>query len=133
MKKPYQNNTNLDNLSNEERTRLMKEGRCFRCKKHGHRARDHPPENEEKKQDRKLTPIQVRTVMSRMDKKDRRELLEMIEKERLIVLKKTIEPEAAQTEMKKATIKELVGQVKAMTKEERMELVELIKGEEKPD
>src|SRR5277367_1482578 len=32
MKKSNQNHTNLDNLSNKERTRLMKEGRCFKCK-----------------------------------------------------------------------------------------------------
>src|SRR5277367_4946084 len=133
MKKPYQNNMNLDNLSNKERTRLMKEGGCFRCKKHGHRARDHPPENEEKKHDRKLTPIQVQTAMSRMNEKERRELLETIKKEGLLVLKKTAEPEAAQTEMKKTTLKDLVGQVKTMTKEESMELIKLVKGEEKSD
>ena len=31
-----ENDANSDKLSEEERTLLMKEGRCFKCKKHGH-------------------------------------------------------------------------------------------------
>src|SRR5271163_2797660 len=81
------NNTNSDELSEEERNRLMKEGRCFKCKKRGHRVRDCPSD----------------------------------------------EDQSHYNEAKKITIKDLVDQVKAMTKEERMELVELMKEEEKSD
>ena len=48
-KKRNPNDTNTDRLSNEERTRLMKEGRCFKCKQHGHLSRDCPPDEEPKK------------------------------------------------------------------------------------
>src|SRR5277367_1911210 len=41
------------------------------------------------------------------------------------------EDQSPQYKTKKTTIKDLVSQVKALTKEERMELVELMKGEEK--
>src|SRR5277367_144023 len=81
------NNTNSDKLSEEERNRLMREGKCFKCKKRGHRARDCPPD----------------------------------------------EDQSPQNKMKKTTVKDLVSQVKALTKKERMELVELMKGEERPD
>jgi Zinc knuckle len=32
----------IDRMSMEERTRLMKEGKCFRCKLFGHLSRDCP-------------------------------------------------------------------------------------------
>jgi Zinc knuckle len=38
----------IDRLSIDERTRLMKEGRCFKCKNTGHRANE-CPDNEKKK------------------------------------------------------------------------------------
>src|SRR5277367_1584332 len=65
----------------------MREGKCFKCKKRGHRAQDCPPD----------------------------------------------EDQSPQNKMKKTTVKDLVSQVKALMKKERMELVKLMKGEKRPD
>src|SRR5271170_7615690 len=127
------NHTNPDELSNEERTRLMKEGRCFRCKKHGHRAHDCPQENEPMTEDGKLTPIQIRNEISRMDKKEKAKFFRQIGEEGLIVLKKTAAPEAAQTMTKKPTMKDLADEMKAMTKKEKAKIVELMEQEEELD
>ena len=32
----------IDRLTTEERTQLMKEGKCFKCRKQGHLSRDCP-------------------------------------------------------------------------------------------
>ena len=111
----------------------MKEGRCFKCKKHGHRAHDCPPENEQKEQDTKLTPAQIYTAMSEMDKRERRELFKMIGEEGLIVLKKTAKPKTSLTEMKKSTVKDLADEMKTMTMEEKAKVVELMEQEEELD
>src|SRR5277367_1563839 len=41
------NDTSSDKLSEEEKNRLMKEGRRFKCKKRGHRVRDCPPDEDQ--------------------------------------------------------------------------------------
>jgi hypothetical protein len=40
---------NVDRLTVEERDKLLKEGKCFRCRRTGHRASEHPEENDDKK------------------------------------------------------------------------------------
>jgi hypothetical protein len=65
-----------------------------------------------------------------MDEKEKREVFETIEREELIVLKKTAKPEAAQTKTKKSTVKDLADEMKAMTKEEKAKVVELLEQEE---
>src|SRR5277367_2137278 len=74
MKNSNQNHTNLDDLSNEERTRLMKEGRCFKCKKQGHRVSDCPIEDEQKESDNESTLIQTRMMLSKLDKTEKEKL-----------------------------------------------------------
>ena len=37
----------IDRLTTEERTLLMKEGKCFKCRKQGHLSRDCPPRGTE--------------------------------------------------------------------------------------
>src|SRR5271170_6124379 len=98
------NNTNPDELSDEERFQLMKEGRCFKCRKYGHRIRDCPPEDEQKKPNNRLTPAQIKSMISEMDKEKKRRLLKKREEERLIVLKKTAKFKTPLTETKKSTV-----------------------------
>ena len=43
----------VDRLSIEERMKLMKEGRCFKCKNTGHRANKCPNNDNEKKKEQK--------------------------------------------------------------------------------
>ena len=41
------NAMDIDRLTTEERTQLMKEGKCFKCRKQGHLSRDCPPRGAE--------------------------------------------------------------------------------------
>src|SRR5277367_6351498 len=129
MKKSNQNHTNLDNLSNKERTRLMKEGRCFKCKKQGHRVSNCPLEDEQKESDNESTLIQTRTMLSKLDKTEKEELRKNLEEEGLIVSKKTTKTKPLQTETKKTTVKDLVGRMKVLMKEEKTKFAEWIKKE----
>ena len=43
----------IDTMTIEEQTKLMKEGRCFRCKKTGHISRDCPTKTGQKKEEQK--------------------------------------------------------------------------------
>jgi hypothetical protein len=43
------NAMDVDAMTFEERQTLMRQGKCFRCKKPGHLARDCPGENQKKK------------------------------------------------------------------------------------
>ena len=75
---------NIDKSMMEERSVLMSEGKCFKCKKRGHRARDCLPDR----------------------------------------------AQTTSTETKKKSMtKDLVSQMKTMTKEEKMELAEVMKGD----
>src|SRR5277367_4229476 len=85
MKKSNQNHMDFDDLSNEERTRLMKEGRCFKCKKQGHRVNDCPIEDEQKESDNESTLIQTRTMLSKLDKTEKEKLRRNLKEEGLIV------------------------------------------------
>src|SRR5271163_1398017 len=133
MKKSNQNRTNLDNLSNEERTQLMKEGRCFKCKKPGHRARDCPPEDEQEESDNKPTLIRARTMLSKLDKTEKEKLLKSLKEEGLTVLIKTTETRAPLAVTKKATIKDLVDRMKVLMKEEKIKFAKWMKKEEEPN
>src|SRR5277367_1378986 len=129
MKNSNQNHMNFDDLSNEERTRLMKEERCFKCKKQGHRVSDCPLEDEQKESDNKLTLIQTRTMLSKLDKTEKEKLRRNLEEEGLIVSKKTIKTKPLQTETKKTTIKDLVDRMKVLMKEEKTKFAEWMKKE----
>src|SRR5271163_485676 len=133
MKKSNQTHTNLDNLSNKERTRLMKEGRCFKCKKQGHRVRDCPLEDEQKESDNKSTLIQTQMMLSKLDKTEKEKLRKNLKKEGLIVSKKTVEINPPQNEIKKATIKDVVGRMKMLMKDEKAKFAEWMKKEEEPN
>src|SRR5277367_6193698 len=113
MKKSNQNHMDFDDLSNKERTRLMKEGRCFKYKKQGHRISDCPIEDEQKESDNESTLIQTRTMLSKLDKTEKEKLRRNFEEEGLIS-KKTTNTKPLQTETKKTTVKDLVGRMKVL-------------------
>jgi Zinc knuckle len=43
----------VDRLTVEERDKLLKEGKCFKCRKTGHQANECPEENDDKKEDKR--------------------------------------------------------------------------------
>jgi hypothetical protein len=78
------NAMDIDRLTVEERDKLLKEGRCFRCRKTGHRA-NKCPDNEDDKKKAKETPkkrmnrrelhAHVRALFKEMTEEDRDEFL----------------------------------------------------------
>src|SRR5271170_6204780 len=68
-----------------------------------------------------------------MDKEEKAKFFRQIGEERLIVLKKTAKFKTPLTETKKSTVKDLADKMKAMTKEEKAKIVELMEQEEELD
>ena len=50
------NAMDIDRLTTEERTALMKEGKCFKCRKQGHLSRDCPTRNQTQNNTKNETP-----------------------------------------------------------------------------
>jgi Ty3 transposon capsid-like protein/Zinc knuckle len=79
------NAMDIDRLSMEEREKLMKEGRCFRCKLTGHRANDCPDKNEKKKEEPKKRMsgkelhAHVRSLFKDMTDEEREEFMKTAE------------------------------------------------------
>ena len=67
------NTMDIDAMSQQERTYLMKKGACFRCKKLGHRVRDCPPE--ENTSEKKWTPKDIHAIIQAMTKEEQAELM----------------------------------------------------------
>src|SRR5271170_6400503 len=78
MKKSHQKSMNLDDPSNEERNRLIREERCFKCKGYDHRAHDCPPDDEKKEPDNRSTPTKVRAIISKLYKQQQEKMLEKV-------------------------------------------------------
>jgi hypothetical protein len=55
---------NTNGMSIEERIKLMKEERCFKCKKHGHQSCDCPPDKEPREQSGNLIGNFIQTLIS---------------------------------------------------------------------
>jgi Zinc knuckle len=74
----------VDRLTIEERDKLLKEGKCFRCRRTGHRANECPKNNNEKKKGKEVPKkkmngrelhAHVRALFKEMMEEDRDEFL----------------------------------------------------------
>ena len=78
------NAMDIDRLSIEEREKLMKEGRCFRCKETGHRANECPSkgktkEEPKKRMNRKELHTHVRSLFKDMTEEEKEEFMKAAE------------------------------------------------------
>jgi hypothetical protein len=76
------NAMDIDRLTIEERDKLLKEGKCFRCRKTGHQANECPEEDDDKKKGKKVPKkkmngrelhAHVRALYKEMTEEDRDE------------------------------------------------------------
>jgi Zinc knuckle len=74
------NAMDIDRMSIEERTRLMKEGKCFRCKLFGHLSRDCPNKGQNTKWTGKSAAAHIRTLIASMNEEEKNTLEEKGEK-----------------------------------------------------
>ena len=67
------NAMDIDRLTTEERTQLMKEGKCFKCRKQGHLSRDCPPRGTEtpKPWTGKTAAMHIRSIISGMTQEEK--------------------------------------------------------------
>ena len=84
------NAMDVDRLSVDERTKLMKEGKCFRCKQFGHLSRECPGKGNTTNQNQTPAPkkwtgkeaaTHIRSLIANMDKEEKEKLLEEAEGE----------------------------------------------------
>ena len=78
----------VDRMTVDKRTRLMKEGKCFRCKRPGHLSRD-CPSGEDRRDERKEEPkknwkgkelaYHIKGLMANLDKDEKEKLLDTVE------------------------------------------------------
>ena len=70
----------IDTLFLEERGKLMKEGRCFCCKKTRHLAKDCPNKGKQKKKwEGKKLYTHIRSLYQEMDEEEREEFMKQAE------------------------------------------------------
>jgi Zinc knuckle len=67
------NAMNVDALTMEERGMLLRQGKCFRCRKTGHMAKDCPPEQGESSKQKKVDPARFAYTTIKVLTKEQRE------------------------------------------------------------
>jgi Zinc knuckle len=67
------NAMDVDALAMEERTALLRQGKCFHCKKTGHMAKDCPPEQAESSKQKKVDLARFAYTMIKVLTKEQRE------------------------------------------------------------
>jgi Zinc knuckle len=73
------NAMDVDALTMEERGMLLRQGKCFRCKKTGHMAKDCPPEQGESSKQKKVDPARFAyTTIKVLTKKQRESFMKMV-------------------------------------------------------
>jgi Zinc knuckle len=64
----------VDALTMEERATLLRQGKCFCCKKTGHMAKDCPPEQGKTFKQKKVDPARVAYTMIKVLTKEQKEI-----------------------------------------------------------
>jgi Zinc knuckle len=66
-------------LTMEERGMLLRQGKCFRCRKRGHMAKDCPPEQGELSKQKKVDPARFAyTTIEALIKEQRESFMKMV-------------------------------------------------------
>jgi Zinc knuckle len=73
------NAMDVDALTIEERRMLLRQEKCFRCRKTGHMAKDCPPEQGESSKQKKVDPAKFAyTIIKVLTKEQRKSFMKMV-------------------------------------------------------
>ena len=74
------NAMDVDTMTTDERTQLMKKGACFRCKKVGHLSNDCPEKNSAQKKTGKDVYAQIRAMIMELPDEEKKSFMAEMEK-----------------------------------------------------
>jgi hypothetical protein len=70
---------NVEALTMEERATLLRQGKCFHCKKTGHMAKNYPPEQEQSLKQKKVDLARFAyTTIKALTKEKRESFMKMV-------------------------------------------------------